>query len=390
MKPVKYLCVFPFDSSRKMMSVLIEQPNGSLLLTKGADSAIFSRLSSNQDEEIFLRTRNHVTSYSLRGLRTLCVAKRQFNHAETESILQKFATAETLLEEREAALQNIYAQTETDFELLGATAIEDRLQDRVPETIESLRSAGLSVWILTGDKMETAIEIARLCKLLKRTDHLIKIDNATASETLNQIDSYLSQIHFPVQNSCFKKSTNWKELSKDSNKVLAIDGSNLNYLLEYHPLKFIQYAATCRAVICCRTTPKSKAAVVKLCRRELDVLTLSIGDGANDVAMIRAANVGVGISGHEGRQAVMASDFALPRFYQLGRLLLVHGNTSYARMARMMEYFYYKNTVFILLLFWFQFFNKFSGRIGYNLTMKSLDFFKFFITLKSLSKCNDT
>ena len=372
-----------------MMSVLIEQPNGSLLLTKGADSAIFSRLSSNQDEEIFLRTRNHVTSYSLRGLRTLCVAKRQFNHAETESILQKFATAETLLEEREAALQNIYAQTETDFELLGATAIEDRLQDRVPETIESLRSAGLSVWILTGDKMETAIEIARLCKLLKRTDHLIKIDNATASETLNQIDSYLAQIQFPVKNSCFKKSTKWKELSRDSNKVLAIDGSNLNYLLEYHPLKFIQYAATCRAVICCRTTPKSKAAVVKLCRRELDVLTLSIGDGANDVAMIRAANVGVGISGHEGRQAVMASDFALPRFYQLGRLLLVHGNTSYARMARMMEYFYYKNTVFILLLFWFQFFNKFSGRNGYILTVESLDF-SFLHCNYSLSKCNDT
>ena len=130
--------------------------------------------------------------------------------------------------------------------------------------------------------------------------------------------------------------------------------------------------------------------VVELVKKYKKAVTLSIGDGANDVAMIRAANVGVGISGHEGRQAVMASDFALPRFYQLGRLLLVHGNISYARMARMMEYFYYKNTVFILLLFWFQFFNKFSGRTGYNLLLIQLFAFNFFTKVYSLEKCNDT
>ena len=97
------------------------------------------------------------------------------------------------------------------------------------------------------------------------------------------------------------------------------------------------------------------------CSQILGCRTLSIGDGANDVAMIQAANVGIGLSGHEGRQAVMASDYAMPRFRFLPRLLLTHGHWNYARLAQMIKYFYYKNAIFILLIFWYQIYSCFSG-----------------------------
>jgi len=98
-------------------------------------------------------------------------------------------------------------------------------------------------------------------------------------------------------------------------------------------------------VLCCRSTPLQKASVVKLAKEKLNGKTLAIGDGANDVSMIQCADVGVGISGQEGMQAVMASDFALARFKFLRRLLLVHGHWCYDRLARTVLYFFHKNSV---------------------------------------------
>ena len=333
---VKYLSVFPFDSNRKMMSVLIATPTGSLLLTKGADSAIFRRLAVNgNDERVLQNTRKHVDQYSLRGLRTLCVAKREFNEEQTRHILDKFSEAEILREGREAELQKIYIECENYLIMLGATAIEDRLQEGVPETIEKLRSAGLAIWILTGDKLETALEISRLCNLLKEGDDLKILNSTNIDLTETKFKEYCNLI--PDQT----------DTLKGNNSILAIEGLNLEHLMDKYPNKFMDFASKCRAVICCRTTPKCKGQVVTLAKRLLGIRTLAIGDGANDVAMIRAANVGVGITGQEGRQAVMASDFALPRFNILSRLLLVHGHISYARMAKMIEYFYYKEHIHI-------------------------------------------
>lgn len=107
-------------------------------------------------------------------------------------------------------------------------------------------------------------------------------------------------------------------------------------------LKLTQY---CASVLCCRTTPLQKAFLVKIVKEELRLSTLAIGDGANDVSMIQMADVGVGISGQEGMQAVMASDFTLARFKYLEKLLLTHGFWSYDRLARMILYFFYKNAV---------------------------------------------
>ncbi|GMF43772.1 unnamed protein product [[Candida] boidinii] len=100
----------------------------------------------------------------------------------------------------------------------------------------------------------------------------------------------------------------------------------------------------------------------------LDVMTLAVGDGANDVAMIQAANVGVGIAGEEGRQAVMSSDYAIGQFRFLVRLLLVHGRWSYKRLAETIPCFFYKNIVFVFALFWFGIFSNFDGSYLYEYT----------------------
>ncbi|NXH22469.1 AT10B ATPase, partial [Bucco capensis] len=143
---------------------------------------------------------------------------------------------------------------------------------------------------------------------------------------------------------------------------LVIDGQTLNIIFQGGlEKKFLELTRHCRSVLCCRSTPLQKSMVVKLIRRQLKVMTLSIGDGANDVSMIQAADVGIGISGQEGMQAVMASDFAISRFKHLKKLLLVHGHWCYARLARMVIYFFYKNVCYVNLLFWYQFFCGFSG-----------------------------
>lgn len=146
--------------------------------------------------------------------------------------------------------------------------------------------------------------------------------------------------------------------------------------------RFLDIASQCKAVICCRVTPLQKAMVVELIKRAKNAVTLAIGDGANDVSMIKgkfgsrntcyrhsltcvilAAHIGVGISGQEGMQAVLASDYSIAQFKYLERLLLVHGRWSYFRMCKFLRYFFYKNFAFTLCHFWYAFFCGFSAQV---------------------------
>ena len=163
-------------------------------------------------------------------------------------------------------------------------------------------------------------------------------------------DSILSRI--PLLKMIFKNgsmcNSSGPVLTTGKPKALVIDGPTLHFALD-PSLKclFLDVAKRCHAVICCRATPLQKAAVVDLVKSNLNQMTLAIGDGANDVSMMQKANVGVGIAGKEGMQAVMASDFAMARFKFLVKLLLVHGHWCYSRLANMMYYFFYKNVVSI-------------------------------------------
>ncbi|XP_067889384.1 phospholipid-transporting ATPase VA isoform X2 [Heterodontus francisci] len=393
-----------FDSTRKRMSVVVRHPltDEIVVYTKGADSVIMDLLQHPSTEnsagkrarKIRNKTQNYLNQYATDGLRTLCIAKRVLCKEEYAHWLENHLEAETSVENRDELLFQSAVRLETDLQLLGATGIEDRLQDGVPETIANLRKAALQIWVLTGDKQETAINIAYSCKLLGHDEEILTL-NAESQEAcaalLEQCLSYI-QSKSP-QNKSFNVAENQSVDFIPSNGTsvtpstlrpnfsLVIDGKTLTFALErILEDKFLALAQCCRSVLCCRSTPLQKSMVVKLVRDKLKVMTLAIGDGANDVSMIQVADVGVGISGQEGMQAVMASDFAIARFRHLQKLLLVHGHWCYSRLANMVLYFFYKNAMFVALLFWYQFFCGFSGSamidqwylIFFNLLFSSL------------------
>jgi len=149
--------------------------------------------------------------------------------------------------------------------------------------------------------------------------------------------------------------------------ALVIDGKSLGYALEPDmELMFLELATLCRAVICCRVSPLQKALIVKLVKKYTNSILLAIGDGANDVGMIQAAHVGVGISGVEGLQAARSSDFAIAQFRYLRKLLLVHGTWSYHRLSKLILYSFYKNIAMFMTQFWFTLDNGFSGQTLYE------------------------
>lgn len=360
------LHVLSFDSTRKRMSVIVKHPvSGDIILyTKGADSAILSVLSKKyKEEEEFVKirrsTEEHIMEYAMLGLRTLCMARRALSKVEYELWRKQHLEAESSLDDREEKLLESACRIESDLELLGATGIEDKLQEGVPDTIENLRQAGIKVWVLTGDKQETAIQVAYSSKLFDPNQQLIQVNAETKEEAVAIMQHHIDDIMLE------EKTPRPETSSRPHNKPeygLVIDGRTLSFALEKDVEKmFLLLAGKCKSVICCRSSPIQKGLVVKLAREELKVLTLAIGDGANDVAMIQMADVGIGISGQEGMQAVMASDFAVARFFFLERLLLVHGHWCYSRLARFAAFMFYKSLVTTLVLFWYNLYSAYSG-----------------------------
>ncbi|GAV70384.1 E1-E2_ATPase domain-containing protein/HAD domain-containing protein, partial [Cephalotus follicularis] len=372
-----------FDSVRKRMSVVIRFPNNAVkVLVKGADTSMFSILAEDteRDDSIRHATQKHLIEFSSQGLRTLVVASRDLTETELEQWQCRFEDASTSLVERAVKLRQTAALIECNLNLLGATGIEDKLQDGVPEAIESLRQAGIKVWVLTGDKQETAISIGLSCKLLTADMQQIIINGNSDDEVRNLLAD--AKMKYGVkssdkrnQNMKGKKNHESEYLEVSDNRksfnllhwhagkeegttspplALIIDGNSLVYILEKDlESDVFDLATSCRVVICCRVAPLQKAGVVDIIKSRTDDMTLAIGDGANDVSMIQMADVGVGICGQEGRQAVMASDFAMGQFRFLKRLLLVHGHWNYQRVGYLILYNFYRNAVFVLMLFWY-------------------------------------
>lgn len=373
------LHILPFDSVRKRMSVVVRHPlsNQVVVYTKGADSTIMELLSvaspdgpglEKQQMMIREKTQKHLDDYAKRGLRTLCIAKRVMSDTEYAEWLRNHFLAETSIDNREELLLESAMRLENKLTLLGATGIEDRLQEGVPEAIEALHKAGIKIWMLTGDKQETAVNIAYACKLLEPNDKLFILNTESKNACEMLMDTILKELQknpaSPEQASLSASLHQPPPTLQGSGlrAALIITGKTLEFALQESLQKqFLELTACCQAVVCCRATPLQKSEVVKLVRSHLRVMTLAIGDGANDVSMIQVADIGIGISGQEGMQAVMASDFAVSQFRHLSKLLLVHGHWCYTRLSNMILYFFYKNVAYVNLLFWYQFFCGFSG-----------------------------
>jgi len=336
------LAVCEFNSTRKRMSTIFRCPDGRIrCYCKGADTVILERLSpDNPHVEITLQ---HLEEYASEGLRTLCLAMREIPEDEFQQWWKIFNTAQTTVGGNRAdELDKAAEILERDFYLLGATAIEDRLQDGVPETIHTLQDAGIKVWVLTGDRQETAINIGMSCKLISEDMTLLIVNEDNAQATKDNIRKKLQAVRSQGDNT-FTMDT----------LALIIDGKSLTYALEKELEKdFLDLACMCKAVICCRVSPLQKALVVKLVKRHKKAILLAIGDGANDVSMIQAAHIGVGISGMEGLQAARSADVAIAQFRYLRKLLLVHGAWSYQRICKTILYSFYKNITLYMTQFW--------------------------------------
>ncbi|KAH9884860.1 phospholipid-translocating P-type ATPase [Xylariomycetidae sp. FL2044] len=373
-KDVHYpvLNTIEFNSSRKRMSAIVKMPDGRIVLfCKGADSIIYSRLKRGEQAELRRTTAEHLEMFAREGLRTLCIARRVLDEKEYLEWRKEHDKAATSLQNREEKLEEVADKIEQELTLLGGTAIEDRLQDGVPDTIALLGVAGIKLWVLTGDKVETAINIGFSCNLLNNDMELIhlKLEEDETGETPDE--EFLSRVEKVLDEKLkvFGLAGNDEDLAAARKNheppapthALIIDGFTLRWALDDSlKQKFLLLCKQCASVLCCRVSPAQKAAVVAMVKTGLDVMTLSIGDGANDVAMIQEADVGVGIAGVEGRQAVMSADYAIGQFRFLQRLVLVHGRWSYRRMAEAISNFFYKNMIWTLTIFWFQCFCDFD------------------------------
>lgn len=462
----KLLVSIPFTSARKRMSVIVEMPDGKkVLLSKGADNVIFDRsidfapfsadvnyydhvagsdISPRQMIEL------HLKNFASEGLRTLLVAKRDISSSEYSEFDNLWSEADRSLTGREQLYDAAAALVEKDLTVVAATAIEDKLQHGVPETIADLMSAGIKLWVLTGDKMETAINIGYSAKLLVPEMILLKMqykgEYRNVRRKLHALFYHMKRLTENVEmkpksltpwqrlsracwnfgKSCakcdfdeicghccvccgedwsaedqedidigdeerraafnsftkgstedtplLKKATthpeiNIDELSSD-HLSLIVDGETLTGVFgdPVNERMFLSIAKVCKSVIACRVSPEQKRMMVKLVKLGVSPrpVTLSIGDGANDVAMIQEAQIGVGISGREGRQAVNSSDFAFGQFRFLKKALLVHGRWDYRRTSKVVLYSFYKNIVLSIVVFFFTFYSGYSGQLLFD------------------------
>uniref|UniRef100_A0A8C9QW68 Phospholipid-transporting ATPase n=1 Tax=Scleropages formosus TaxID=113540 RepID=A0A8C9QW68_SCLFO len=385
--------VLNFDSVRRRMSVIVRSGTGELyLFCKGADSSIFPRVISGKVEQVRARVEHN----AVEGLRTLCVAYKLLTFEEYQDICQLLETAKLALQERDKKLAEAYDAIERDFILLGATAVEDRLQDKAADTIESLHKAGMKVWVLTGDKMETAAATCYASKLFRRSTQILELTTKrTEEQNLHDVLFDLSRTVLRQHGSLTRDT--FSGLSNEFQDYgLIIDGATLTAVMKpdqdgstgnYKEI-FLEICRNCSAVLCCRMAPLQKAQIVKLIKFSKEhPITLAIGDGANDVSMILEAHVGIGIMGKEGRQAARNSDYAIPKFKHLKKMLLVHGHYYYIRIAELVQYFFYKNVCFIFPQFLYQFFCGFSQQPLYDtayLTLYNISFTSLPILLYSL------
>ncbi|KAK3808047.1 MAG: hypothetical protein JOS17DRAFT_692052, partial [Linnemannia elongata] len=376
------LDVIKFNSTRKRMTVIVREPQELggkiLLLTKGADNVIFERLAHTDDETLRDQTENDIEAFSNMGLRTLTLAQRVLDQETYDQWAAKYAEAGKALDDRAKKMDQVAEEIERDLTLLGATAIEDKLQEGVPDSIAALREAGIKVWVLTGDKLETAINIGFASRLLEK-DMKLEIMKMGRNEDPTRVLARFKELHLPPTPAGtslidHEQVQQEQQTSGQGEHALIVDGSALKILLDDPEARqdLIKLSDVCFSVICCRASPLQKALVVELIRRGKKTVCLAIGDGANDVSMIQAANIGVGISGQEGMQAAMASDYSITQFRFVRKLVLVHGHWGYMRIAEMILNFFFKNVLWVAAVLWFQIYCGFSAMLFYDYTFVSL------------------
>ena len=351
----RILAVIEFTSERKMMSVLAQRSDGqAILFSKGADSAIASRLSqASRSDAVLSDSLKPIEKFAIEGLRTLCFAYRVVPESEVQEWLVDWEAAINTVVDRQDAIEAAAAKIECDLQFSGAVAIEDRLQDGVPDAINTLIKANIKIWMLTGDRAETAINAGYLSGLLNSETVLLNL-------FVEEGATFVDECAF------LKRALDEYKQSHLARHAIIINGTAFDLLrLSPNPQvmqSFAELCSKCSTLIACRLSPIQKSQIAEIVKFNFQKTVLAIGDGGNDVGMIQAANVGVGITGLEGMQAARSSDFTIAKFPLLVRLLLVHGSWSLHRVSRVVLYANYKNLALFICPFWYALFNMFSGQ----------------------------
>eukprot|EP00792_Barthelona_sp_PAP020_P006686 TRINITY_DN3056_c0_g2_i1.p1 TRINITY_DN3056_c0_g2~~TRINITY_DN3056_c0_g2_i1.p1 ORF type:complete len:1071 (+),score=262.99 TRINITY_DN3056_c0_g2_i1:162-3215(+) len=351
------LALLKFSSDRKRMSVLVKDAEDNyFVLIKGADETVLPLIRSDQALAVE-ETNKKLEFFAKQGLRTLVIGFKRITKAEADSFLGNLYDAENIVGNREQHVHSVYSTLEKDFVLLGLTAIEDRLQQDVPQVVDYFRKAGIRFWMLTGDKQSTAIQIGISCSLYNPNSDIL-IDIGAKAPPGNQphfsrnIKSILDEIS--------------KIQEKRKPYVVVIDSRTFALAHNIVPGDLYKIFDGAAAVIGCRLAPKQKAQAVSLVKDASDEVCLAIGDGGNDVNMIQTAHVGVGIVGREGLQASRAADYSIGAFRHLKRLVAVHGRQSYRRTAIISQYCFFKSLAIAFPQLMYAFYTQFSGTAFFN------------------------
>lgn len=328
---VRILDVFPFTSEGKRMGIIVhfhenvniknpDLASGEIwFYQKGADTVMSSIVAANDwlDEE--------TANMAREGLRTLVVGRKKLSYQQYQEFSSRHQEASLSISGRDAGLQRVVSHyLENDLELIGVTGVEDKLQKDVKPSLELLRNAGIKIWMLTGDKVETARCVAVSSKLVARGQYIYTVAQ------LKKKDNAQEHLDF---------------LRSKTDACLLIDGESLSLFLTHFRIEFISIAVLLPTVVACRCSPNQKAEVAKLIKEYTKKRVCCIGDGGNDVSMIQAADVGVGIVGKEGRQASLAADFSIEQFYHLVKLLVWHGRNSYKRSAKLAQFVIHRGLI---------------------------------------------
>ncbi len=317
------------------------------------------------DGQMFTQCFKHLDDFATEGLRTLLFAHKFIPEPEYQAWKKLFLDATTSLIDRQERIETVGDMIEQGLELLGASAIEDKLQRGVPETIDKLRRANIKIWMLTGDKRETAVNIAHSARICKAGSDMFILD-AAKGDLKSQLLGIIEELQMQLESGSSPRL---------NHTVVVVDGHTLS-IIEADPadLGRLFYGLVPRidSVICCRASPAQKALLVGTIRRTPGLarshpgLTLAIGDGANDLAMLAEAHVGIGISGREGLQAARVADYSISQFRFLGRLLLVHGRWNYSRTAKFVLWTFWKEMFFYVGTIAYQWYNGYSGTSLYE------------------------
>ena len=320
--------IFPFTSDSKRMGLVVElsypghvgqDEDEMWFYQKGADTVMSSIVATNDwlDEE--------TANMAREGLRTLVVGRRRLSSEQYSSFAMAYKDASMALQDRDARVSQVVKHhLEHDLELLGVTGVEDRLQRDVKPSLELLRNAGVKIWMLTGDKVETARCVAISARLVARGQ----------------------QIHTMAKLGTKAAAQDGLDLLRNRQDVcLLIDGESLALMLTHLRIQFITAAVRLPCVIACRCSPTQKAEVASLIRKHTKKRVCCIGDGGNDVSMIQAADVGIGIVGKEGRQASLAADFSITQFCHITKLIVWHGRNSYKRSAKLGQFIIHRGLI---------------------------------------------